>query len=78
MLAYWEDIGEPEFPVTGSINQDIREAVGYVAANLPPPGPPTAGNIVLTPDMEILEIVGGHGTDEWAYEAILNHMEENQ
>jgi len=41
-------------------------------------GLPTAGNVVLTPDMEILEIVGGHGTDEWAYEAILEHMAEQE
>jgi hypothetical protein len=39
-------------------------------------GLPTAGNIVVTPDMELLIMEPGHGGDDWAYEAILEHMSQ--
>ena len=66
-----EDIGEPSFPVTGSVDEDIRESLGYIGMGLP-----TAGNIVVTPDMELLIMEPGHGGDDWAYEAILEHMSQ--
>ena len=67
--SYWEDIGEPEFPVTGSVNEDIKTVLGYDWA-----AAPTAGNVVLSPDMEILAVQGGHGEHDWAYDTILDHM----
>ena len=68
-FAYWEDLNEPEFPVTSSIDQDIRQVLGNVGLGLP-----TAANVVVSPEMEILAIVNGHGTDEWAFELILEHL----
>lgn len=37
-------------------------------------GLPTAGNVLVSPDMEILAIEGGHGSDEWAFDIILEHL----
>ncbi len=70
--SYWQDIDEPDFPVTGSVDDDIRQVLGYTR-----PGAATAGNVVLAPDMTILALVEGHGGDDWAYELILEHMAEN-
>lgn len=67
--AYWEDIEEPEFPVTGSVNQDIRDVLGYDWD-----GAPTAGNVLVSPDMEILGVEGGHGAHDWVFELILDDM----
>ena len=39
-------------------------------------GLPTAGNVVVTPDMQLLIMEPGHGGDDWAYEAILEHMSQ--
>jgi len=66
--GYWGDIGEPDYPVTSAINGDAREARGYTTGGLP-------GNVVVTPNFEILEIRNGHDTDEWAFDLILEHVE---
>ncbi len=75
-MQYWEDLDEPDFPVTASINQDIREVLGYDQ-----PNSPAAGNVVISPDMEILGIRGGHDNldhpDQWAFDLIMEHMAEN-
>ena len=67
---YWEEIGEPDYPVASGIDGDVREATGYTSGGLP-------GNVVVTPDFEILEIRNGHDTDQWAFDLILEHVADN-
>ena len=56
--------------MASGIDGDVREASGYTSGGLP-------GNVVVTPDFEILEIRNGHDTDEWAFELILDHITQN-
>lgn len=66
-VSYWNDLGEPDYPVASSIDGDVREATGYTSGPLP-------GRVVVTPEMEILAIEAGHGSDEWAFDIILQHL----
>lgn len=64
---YWADIYEPPYPVTSNQAVDILEATAY-------PGSPLPGKCVISPDMEILECRAGHGEDDWAADAINEHL----
>ena len=63
---YWRSIGEPEFPVAGDINELMLPSTPFAGAV-------AAGKCVLTPEMEIVECRDGHGSEDWAWDAILAH-----
>gem|GEM_PF-5189607 len=62
---YWEDIGEPNLPVTSNNDQQILEAGDYLY-----PGSSMPGRVLLSPQMEILGKTTGHKSDEWAWDIV--------
>jgi hypothetical protein len=62
---YWEDIGEPNLPVTSNNNQQILEAADYAY-----PGSSMPGRVLLSPQMEIIGKTTGHKSDEWAWDIV--------
>jgi hypothetical protein len=62
---YWEDIGEPNLPVTSNNNQQILDAADY-----PYPGSAMPGRVLLSPQMEIIGKTTGHQSDQWAWDIV--------
>jgi len=63
--AYHEEINAPDLPVLSDTEEGILEASSY-------PGSPLPGKCALSPEMEILRCVHGHG-NEILFEEILDH-----
>ncbi|MCP4872459.1 MAG: hypothetical protein GY898_27515 [Proteobacteria bacterium] len=63
---YWEDVGEPEFPVGADTDREVLDATPFN-------GEVAAGKCVLADDLEILDCRTGHGSEQWAWDAILEH-----
>lgn len=66
--SYWGRLGEPDYPVTSSVDAGILDVTPYSY-----PGQSLAGKCVLSPDMELLDCWAGHGEDTRGYEAIRAH-----
>ncbi len=65
--GYWDDVGEPDFPVLSNVAQDALDVTPYAGTPLP-------GKCVVSPAMEIVACQHGHGADDWAADAILEHL----
>lgn len=65
--GYWSDVGEPAFPVLANEAQDILDVTPY-------DGTPLPGKCVISPAGEIVACNHGHGEDDWAADAILDHL----
>jgi hypothetical protein len=63
---YAQDIGDPPYPVTASIDQAIVDATPWDGKALP-------GKCVLSSDMVLLDCWTGHGDFEAAFDLIEAH-----
>lgn len=67
--TYWRSLDEPDFPVLSDPDLLTVDETPYNGQALP-------GKCIVSPRMEILACDSGHGEDDWAYDIIREHFDE--